>query len=196
MFMMLELEVEESEDENIKKLFVEVFGDRDLFLEAFVKELDKTDEVEADMQSRQTRMGRLPSHTADGEDEEVGLGLEEGRRMNLTNDESLDNVLSELEGRSMAETTRYLKIFTKNSKDKASWKVGIAHPRLKKDKSLTSILTNFTGQETTQQFTKLKSDIWQGRGYTCAAVCTLIPLTSLGDRVQRRLMELFDIATP
>ena len=113
MFMMLELEVEESEDENIKKLFVEVFGDRDLFLEAFVKELDKTDEVEADMQSRQTRMGRLPSHTADGEDEEVGLGLEEGRRMNLTNDESLDNVLSELEGRSMAETTRYLKIFTK-----------------------------------------------------------------------------------
>ena len=192
---MLELEVEESDDENIKKLFVEVFGDRDLFLEAFEKELCKTDQVEAEMQSRQTRMGRLPSHTAAEEEEEVRgwVGLDQGRRMNLNNDESLENVLNHLDGSSTAETTKIVKIFTKNSKDKASWKVGIAHPRLKKDKTLTTIPVNFTGQETTQQFTKLKSDLWQGRQHTGAAVCTLIPIRSLGDRVQKRLIELFDI---
>ena len=33
-FMMIEIEVEESDDEHVKRMFVEVYGDRDSFLEA------------------------------------------------------------------------------------------------------------------------------------------------------------------
>ena len=47
-FMMIEREVEES-DQTAKRMFVEVFGDRESFLEAALRELAKTDEVEQQM---------------------------------------------------------------------------------------------------------------------------------------------------
>ena len=192
---MIEHEVEESTDEQIKKLFVEVYGDRDLFLADFLKELDKVDEIEADMLSRQPRMAHPMGPNAHDGAQDIGgeLGFEEGRRAGLSNDESIENVLDSIAARSMAEKTRYLKIFHKNTKDKSLWNVGIAHPRLKKDNSLKLIPINLSGKETTQQFTKLKSDFHQGRRHTTAAVCTVIPFAGLGDRVKERLLECFDV---
>ena len=85
-FMMIEHEVEESTDEQIKKLFVEVYGDRDLFLADFLKELDKVDEIEADMLSRQPRMAHPMGPNAHDGAQDIGgeLGFEEGRRAGLS----------------------------------------------------------------------------------------------------------------
>ena len=86
MFMMIEREVEENKDKTAKKLFVEVFGDREAFLEAFLKELEKTDDMEKEMGRQPMRLDRVMSNA-----------LEEDfdpEHLNLTNNESLLNLLN------------------------------------------------------------------------------------------------------
>ena len=48
------------------------------------------------------------------------------------------------------------------------------------------------GQQTTQQFTKMSSDQWQGRGATQAAICTVMPFLDLRTEVKDRLKQLFE----
>ena len=185
-FMMIEIEVEESDDEHVKRMFVEVYGDRDSFLESFLMELTKTDELEREMRSKQhPRTGRLVSQALDEE-----VRLED--YSNLDNNSSITNVMDCIKDMSIAEVTRYLKIFHKQTKDESVWTLGIAHPRIKKDQRLKNMAIKLVGQQTTQQFTKMSSDQWQGRGATQAAVCTVMPFLDLRTEVKDRLKQLFE----
>ena len=185
-FMMIEAEVEESEDEQVKRMFVEVYGDRDSFLGAFVAELDKTDEIEKEMRSRQPRMARLHSMGQVVEDE-----MEEGIR-NIDNNRSIINLINGMQHLEVAEVMRYMKIFPKKTRNESAWSLGIAHPRIKKNGSLKTIPIQLTGQQTTMQFTKMNSNQWMGRAATQAAICTTIAFNQLNDGVKERLKELFE----
>ena len=82
---------------------------------------------------------------------------------------------------------RYVKVFTKKSKDCAMWLVGVAHPRLVKDASLNIIPIKLVGNQDTQQFTRMTSRSWYGRKTTIAAQCTIIPWTSFSDEMKENL---------
>ena len=184
-FMMIEMEVEESEDEQVKRMFVEVYGDRDSFLGAFVAELDKTDEIEKEMRVRQPRMTR---HLSMGQVEDEVQVITRG----LDNNSSITNLINGLQHMEVAKVMRFMKIFPKKTRDESAWALGIAHPRLKKDLILKDIPIQLTGQQTTMQFTKMTSNQWAGRAATQAAVCTSIAFNSLEEDVKERLKELFE----
>ena len=86
---------------------------------------------------------------------------------------------------------RYVKVFTKKSRDSAMWLIGVAHPRLDKDPSLNIIPIKLVGNQDTQQFTKMTARSWYGRKATIAAQCTVIPWSSFSDEVKESLRDRF-----
>ena len=97
-FMMIEREVEESKDQTAQRMFVEVFGDRESFLEAFLRELAKTDEVEQQMGRQPMRMNRIVSNALDDDFEPENLHLD--------NNESLNNLLNFFQSKDLTVLTR------------------------------------------------------------------------------------------
>ena len=96
--MMIEREVEESKDQTAQRMFVEVFGDRESFLEAFLRELAKTDEVEQQMGRQPMRMNRIVSNALDDDFEPENLHLD--------NNESLNNLLNFFQSKDLTVLTR------------------------------------------------------------------------------------------
>lgn len=97
-FMMIEREVEESKDETAKRMFVEVFGDREFFLESFLRELAKTDEVEKEMGRQPMRLNRVMSNALDDDFEPENLHLD--------NNQSLLNLLNFFQTKDLNVLTR------------------------------------------------------------------------------------------
>ena len=98
MFLMIVKEVDESKDETAKRMFVEVFGDRETFLEAFLRELEKTDEVEKEMGRQPMRLNRVMSNALDDDFEPETL--------NLDNNDSILNLLNFFQTKDLNVLTR------------------------------------------------------------------------------------------
>ena len=98
MFLMIVKEVDESKDKTAKRMFVEVFGDRETFLEAFLRELEKTDEVEKEMGRQPMRLNRVMSNALDDDFEPETL--------NLDNNDSILNLLNFFQTKDLNVLTR------------------------------------------------------------------------------------------
>ena len=97
-FMMIEREVEESKDETAKRMFVEVFGDREFLLESFLRKLAKTYEVEKEMGRQPMRLNRVMSNALDDDFEPENLHLD--------NNQSLLNLLNFFQTKDLNVLTR------------------------------------------------------------------------------------------
>ena len=71
MVMLVQKDVEEVDKEEISRLFVEVYGDREKFLKVYVEELNKADEVIDEM--TQTNRKHSVNDQRSDEDETVGV---------------------------------------------------------------------------------------------------------------------------
>ena len=149
MFMMIEKEVDESEDDVVKRLFVDVYKDRSSFINDFIKELDKTDEVERDMSSRRHHRPNRGLSIA-----EESVTRAELDNTELDTNTSLLKLIDFFENKDLIETTKVFKVFTKNVKGEEHWRVGVAHTKIKKDPLLSNLSIRVQGSLDTQQFTK------------------------------------------
>ena len=149
MFMMIEKEVDESEDDVVKRLFVDVYKDRSSFINDFIKELDKTDEVERDMSSRRHHRPNRGLSIA-----EESVTRAELDNTELDTNTSLLKLIDFFENKDLIETTKVFKVFTKNGQGEEHWTVGVAHAKIKKDPLLSNLSIRVQGSLDTQQFTK------------------------------------------
>ena len=141
--------MEQSEDEVVKLLFVDVFKDKSSFIDAYTQKLDKTDAVEKEMRTR--RPMRINRGLLISEDSVVGTAIE---NLNLDNNNIIKNIVNFFKDKELTTTTRVSKVFTKSSPNEATWTVGIAHAKLKKDPLMKTIPVRLEGHQDTQQFTK------------------------------------------
>ena len=102
-----------------------------------------------------------------------------------SNEELIQIVLDKLDGSSITEKTKYVKLFKKESNNQGLWEVGIAHMRVVENFKLG---LNLVGHKTCRPFTKMTSSNWNGPSNTSATRCTIISFESLGAIIKGMLM--------
>ena len=177
-FRMIEEEVRESKDTVLEQLFVEIWKDRETFVEMMVENLKKIEEVEEEMTGGVKRTA----------EEMEGFDLEEPDDIN----EKVTDLLNRFDGKDLVFITKYFKVVTKNSEQV----LAISHPRIQKragDLSYDLRIKSSSVRTDCAALTNLDSDIMTGRKNTGPAFCTLVPLKDLSERVANRVLALFDM---
>ena len=95
-FKMIEEKVIEPKDSVIQQLFVEVFKDKDTFIENMVENMNKVHEVEVEMTGG---LKRTMSEIDEG-------SLEEPENLN----KKVEELLDKFEGQSLVHTTKFFKV--------------------------------------------------------------------------------------
>lgn len=186
-FLMIEEVVEDSEDREIEKMFVEVYKDRATFIDNLVDCYNKTDELldkhikRRDFHPKADNFEITPST----HDTEVVIG----------------KILDLYEGKSIVETTNVIKGFTKKNGIQI---VAVAHTKLKgvspelakavkeikeadKDKPAPAVSSGIN------TFTKAKAERHIGAGNTESKTSIEFPFKLLSDQLIERLRNLFEM---
>ena len=192
MYCMISQEVTEANSPAAEELFVEIFNDKDSFVDLLVDNIKKADDVEQEMCRGQKRLASLRDE--DDVDEPVVMEDPEG----VLNRKVIE-VMDKFEDKNMVTKTRFVRLQIQ----KGQRTVSIAHPRIQKKagedcfncdfKQLAKLPGNpfkiTTGNGT---FTNLYSDQIYGRGNIGPAQCTHIPLKSLDANTRQRLLHTFN----
>ena len=175
-FRIVEEEVLENGDSVNQQLFVEIFKDREAFIEMMVENLKKVEEVEAEMTGGVKRI-----HDDD-------LNQEEPEDLN----EKIENLLTRFEEKDLVFITKFFKIVYKSNKPN----LAICHSRIQKKAGNLSYNLCFKGSSLKTDcasLTNLDSNLMAGRGNTGSAFCTMVPLMDLSDDIRKRVLRRFDM---
>ena len=147
-FRMIEEEVKETGDSVIEQLFVEIFKDKESFVETMIVNLKKIEEVELEMTGGvKRRIDDLEDFTAD-EPEDL--------------DQKIDDLLTRFEEKGLVLTTNFFKVIYKNNEPN----LAISHPWIQKKAGSLSYSLQFKGTSLRTDFaalTNLDSDVMAGR---------------------------------
>ena len=172
MVMLVQKDVEELNKEDVTKLFVEVYGDREKFLKVYIEELDKADTVIDEM--TQTRR----KHSVREEEEEVS---EEDL------DTKIEKILDRFEDANPLERTRFVKAFIEKDKSQV---LAIAHTKLDQfDKTWTNVKFPKLPAGFTKPFTR--EDSTSAKTKTIGATCKLFPLKNMKQTLQDKIRDIF-----
>ena len=188
---MVKEEVEEAKSDAAEDMFVEIFNDKDAFIELLVENVKKSDDVEKEM------CGGVKRSMSTREDEEE-VELEKVEDPENVLNRKVTEVLDTFQEENFVVKTRFIKL----QQQKGIRTVAIAHPRIQKKAGNNSfncdfkVVKNINGNPfniTTGNgvFTNLNSDQAYGRGNIGPAQCTHIPLKSLSEDNRRRLLHVF-----
>ena len=176
-FRIVEQEVLEANDPVNQQLFVEIFKDREAFIEVMVDNLKKVEEVELEMTGGQKR----PL-------EEEELAQDEPGDL----DAKIDGLLTRFEGKDIVFVSKFFKVVYKNNKQN----LAVSHNRIQKKAGDLSYNISFKGlslKTDCASLTNLDSDQMAGRGNTGSAYCTIVPLMDLSDDTKKRVLSRFNI---
>ena len=176
--MLLQKDVEEEGCENTTRLFIDAFKDRKSFLEGYLVELDKADNVIEEL----SREYRTKNSTIDDTEDD---GMEEERDENL--DEKIEKLLDRFAECDQLERTRFVKAF--DEKDKTTV-LAVAHTKLEQyDKTWSKLKfpknlpTGFT-----KPFTRPNAT---SNSKMLGATCKIFPLKSMNPSLQKRIRDTF-----
>lgn len=175
---MIEEEVKEGGDDVVKQLFVEVFKDKDSFVENMVENLKKVGEVELEMTGGSKRTFSEMDDYSVNEPEDL--------------DAKIGELLDKFEGKDLVYVTKFFKVFSRNSQPH----LAVAHPRIQKKAADLSYPISFKGNPLKTDcaaLTNLDSDVMSGRGNTGPVFCTLVPVKDLGESTRKRLYDRFNM---
>ena len=190
MFLLLEKEVLEKEDETVTRLFVEAFKDRDCVIDGLRIEMDKVDLL---MESMGRHRGVLPSYSDLLDDCVVDVEMS---RAEL--EVRIINLLQSFEGSSQVEISKYLRVHTElhNSGQKM---LSIANNRLAKRKDGKSWKDmGFPRKHTdilekVKTFTNMNSRNEMTGSATGSAMSRQISLKILSPELVRKVMVLLEM---
>ena len=175
---MIEEEVKEGGDDVVKQLFVEVFKDKDSFVENMVENLKKVGEVELEMTGGSKRTFSEMDDYSVNEPEDL--------------DAKIGELLDKFEGKDLVFVRKFFKVFSRNSQPH----LAVAHPRIQKKAADLSYPISFKGNPLKTDcaaLTNLDSDVMSGRGNTGPVFCTLVPVKDLGESTRKRLYDRFNM---
>ena len=177
-FKMIEEEVRETGDSVIEQLFVEIFKDKESFVETMVDNLKKIEEVELEM------TGGVKRRIDDIED----FSADEPEDLN----QKINDLLTKFDEKDLVFITKFFKVIYKNNEQT----LAISHPRIQKKAGILSYNLKFNGISLITDcaaLTNLDSDIMSGRGNTGPAFCTLVPLKDMSEEVRQRVLDKFNM---
>ena len=173
--MLLQKDVEELGQENVTRIFVDVFTDRQTFFNIYTAELDKADKVIEDMSKTYGRKSST-GH-------EVDLDIDDEEDI----DTKIDKLLDRFSDSTHLERTRFVKAFDEKNKTQI---LAIAHTKLDQfDKTWTTLKfprnlpTGFTKPFTRPDATSTMK--------TIGATCKIFPLKSMNTGLQKRIRDMF-----
>ena len=174
--MLIQKDVEEYGLDHITRLFVDTFKDRQSFLNAYVAELDKADDVIEEMSrfyGRKTSV--VDEEENDYEDTEEDL------------DTKIDKLLDRFSESDQLERTRFVKAFDEKNKTQV---LAIAHTKLDQHDKTWSKLRFPKNLPTgfTKPFTRPDST---SNSKMIGATCKIFPLKSMNPALQQRIRQLF-----
>ena len=177
-FRIVEEEVKEAEDSVLEQLWVEIWKDRESFIEMMVENLKKVEEVEVEMTGGVKRTF----------DDMEGFATEEPDDLN----DKVSGLLNRFEGKSLLFITKFFKVIHKNHEPN----LAISHPRIQKRAGELSYNLSFKKNSLKTDcaaLTNLDSEVMTGRGNIGPAFCTLVPLKDLSNEVADRVLAIFNM---
>ena len=148
-FRIVEEEVKEAEDSVLEQLWVEIWKDRESFIEMMVENLKKVEEVEVEMTGGVKRTF----------DDMEGFATEEPDDLN----DKVSGLLNRFEGKSLLFITKFFKVIHKNHEPN----LAISHPRIQKRAGELSYNLSFKKNSLKTDcaaLTNLDSEVMTGRG--------------------------------
>ena len=178
--MLLQKDVEDEGCDTTTRLFIDAFKDRKNFLDEYVKELDKADDVIEEM----SKTYRTKNINIDENEDEEGVVEEEG---NEDIDAKIEKLLDHFADSDHLERTRFVKAFDEKNKTQV---LAVAHTKLDQyDKTWSKLKfpknlpTGFT-----KPFTRPDAS---SNTKMLGATCKIFPLKKMNPKLQKRIRDIF-----
>ena len=196
-FFLIEKEVSESIDENVKKLFVEAFDSRDRYIDSLMEHLNRVDEIEASMTVGKPM--KLPGWTCE---DDVPSEVEIETTGDETVDDDVDKIVMDtldiVEDMDEVEISKYVKVF-----QKGDISLAVQHTKVKTlAKQKNQPVPKFKSQKKsyppfvtlkTETFTRMSAENNTGAENTKAGFCTSFIIAKLYEETQDRIKLMFGL---
>ena len=186
-FLLIEEDVEEIEDEHLKALFVEAFGDREHFFNICIKELEKSEAIIELHMDRTNLVERSASVTDDNTDEPDEEYIQE------TQEDKINVLLDLFKDKDLVSLTKYIKVFNQNNRQI----LGVAHAKMNSDYNrLFKKLQLEPDEEDVKHiksFTKPNVEQISGKGCMVATSCKIFYIKKFSRQLQDTILSLFSM---
>ena len=174
--MLIQKDVEELGQDNVTRLFIDVFTDRQSFLDIYVEELDKADKVIEDMSRFYGRKHSVVDEV-DTEPEDVDNDI----------DSKIDKLLDRFSDTDHLERTRFVKAFDEKDKSQV---LAIAHTKLEQyDKTWSKLrFPKNLPAGFTKPFSRPDAT---SNSKMLGATCKIFPLKKMNPVLQQRIRDMF-----
>ena len=186
-FLLIEEDVEEMEDEHLKALFVEAFGDREHFFNICIQELEKSESIIELHMDRTNFVERSVSVADDITDELEDECIPE------TQEDKISVLLDLFKDKDLVTLTKYIKVFNQNNRQI----LGVVHAKVNSDYNKIFKKLKIEPDEEDvkhiKSFTKPNVDQISGKGYLVATCCKIFHLKKFSRRLQDTILSLFNM---
>ena len=180
---MIEEDVEETDDEAVKALFVEAFGDRQTFFNVCVKELKKSEAIIEIHMDRTNYVEREESHD-DIEDDELVPESQEDK---------LNVLLDTFKDKDLVTLTKYIKVFNQAN----TQILAVAHAKVNTDFDKLFKKLKFKPDDDdvkhVKSFTKPNGEQIFGRGAMVTTCCKIFYLNKLSKKFKDAVLNIFNM---
>ena len=183
MFLLIEQDVEEMDDEELTALFVEVFGDREKFFNMCIRELEKAEAI------INLHMDQANSCSRDVVDEDSIECFE----MPESREDKIQILLDLFKEKDLVTLTKYIKVFVQ-PKGKV---LAVAHAKLNADFEKIFKKLKFRPDDDdiahVKSFTKPDGDRMAGKGSMTATSCKIFKFSYFSRKFRENLLNLFNM---
>ena len=184
-FLLIERDVEEANDERTTALFVEAFGDRETFFNVCVKELEKAELI----------IENLGTNKGKGDSDEEHDDFVGDQDIPESQEDKIKALLDLFKEKDLVTLTKYIKIFTQGK----SQVLGIAHTKLNTDYDKAFKKLNIVPDDDkikhVKSFTKLTGDEMSGKNSMIATVCKVFHLKKFSKTFREMVLNIFNMET-
>ena len=180
-FLLIEDDVQEANDDHAKALFVEAFGDRETFFNVCIKELEKAETI------LEKHMDKTTHEQCTSNTDEVS---EEEEEVPETQEDKIKVLLELFKEKDHLTLTRYMKIFNQGK----SQILGVAHAKINADYDKAYRKLQFVPDEDDRKhfknFTKSTATEASGTGSMIASFCKIFHIKKFSRGFQENLLNL------
>ena len=183
-FLLIEEDVQESNDDHIKALFVESFGDREKFFNVCIAELEKAEEI---IEKHMDRSNYV-ENTTDADEL-----IEEEDDIPETQEDKIKLLLELFKEKDHLTLTKYMKIFNQGN----TQILGVAHAKINAEFAKAYKKLQFAPDEDeikhVKSFTKPNATEASGAGSMISTYCKIFHIKKFSRSFQDSLLTLFNM---
>ena len=185
-FLLLEKDVEEAQDDRVTALFVEACGDRQTFFNVCVTEIEKA-ELIIEKHLARRKVVTEPDTSIDGEESEA-LEVPD------LQEDKIQILLDLFKDKGLVTLTKYMKVFNLHGNSQV---LGIAHTKLNADyekvfKKL-KIIPDDDNLKHVKSFTRPSEEQMSGKNTMVATVCKIFHLKNFSRDFRGMVLKIFNM---